>query len=370
MHADRTEPAATPASKRVLVRVGALRAAVVERPVSLYGAAVLRIGYGVLYFAFLLREFPHRHELWGPEAPWTPALARQLFDQTGWSSILTLSDEPLYFELCYLFALAVALSFAAGWHTRVTSVLFAVVVASFHARAIFSTDGGDNLVLLMALYLCLTACGRRWSLDSRRARRAARTSPFRPSAVLRELITARRQLITLLHNCGMFVIAAQVCFIYGAAGLYKVQGDTWGNGTAMHYVTQLGLFRPWPELSGLLSGHLLLLAIAGYVTVLLQVSFPFVLFSKIKYAVLVMALGMHLCIAALMGLPFFSGAMIIADAVFVPDRFYRAAAAGVRAFLLRARAGSTRAGASHDVPLVPAQNAPGGVEVLTGDARP
>jgi hypothetical protein len=32
---------------------------------------------------------------------------------------------------------------------------------------------------------------------------------------------------------------------------------------------------------------------------------------------------MHLGIAVLMGLPLFSAAMIVADAAFLPDRFYR-----------------------------------------------
>jgi hypothetical protein len=35
---------------------------------------------------------------------------------------------------------------------------------------------------------------------------------------------------------------------------------------------------------------------------------------------------MHVNIAVLMGLPLFSAAMIIADAVFLPDRFYRSVA--------------------------------------------
>ncbi|WP_407564996.1 HTTM domain-containing protein [Streptomyces sp. 184] len=316
---------------RLLERVGGMRIMLVEWHVSLHAAAVLRIGYGTLYFAFLLNEYPHRDELWGPEAPWTPALARQLFDQTSWISFLTLSDDPLYFELCYGAALLISLLFAAGWRTRATSLLFALVVTSFHARAIFSTDGGDNIVLLMAVYLCFTACGRRWSLDARRACRArGRGTAKRNLSLapwLRELETARRQVTTLLHNCGMFVIAAQICIVYGAAGLYKVQGNTWGNGTALHYVTHLDLFQPWPALSGLASEHLQLLALAGYMAVLLQVSFPFVLFGRLKYPVLVMTLAMHLGIAVLMGLPFFSGAMLIADAVFLPDRFYRAAEA-------------------------------------------
>jgi hypothetical protein len=134
---------------------------------------------------------------------------------------------------------------------------------------------------------------------------------------------ARQTLTTVLHNCAMFVIAAQVCILYGSAGLYKVQGGTWGNGTALHYVLNQELFRPWPSLSNFVDSYPLLVAGACYTTVLLQVAFPFVLFSRFKYAVLTMLLSMHLGIAVLMGLPLFSAAMIVADAVFLPDRFYR-----------------------------------------------
>jgi hypothetical protein len=216
--------------------------------------------------------------------------------------------------------------FMMGWRTRATSVLFAAVVASFHARAIFMTDGGDNLVLLMALYLVLTACGRRWSLDARRERiRAARAdgAPRRAGGrAAQQLREARRTLATVVHNCGVFVIAAQVCFLYGSAGLYKVQGSFWDDGTALHYVLNLDLFRPWPELSHVVDQYPLVLAVVGYLTVLTQVAFPFVLFGRLKYPVLAALLGMHLAIAVVLGLPLFSATMIIADAVFLPDRFY------------------------------------------------
>ncbi|WP_121748497.1 HTTM domain-containing protein [Streptomyces sp. E2N166] len=301
---------------------------VTGRPVSLYATSVLRIGYGLLYLVFLLREFPHRHEIWGPGSPWTPTLAAQLFDQTGWYSFLLLSDSRAYFELCYGVALMTSTLFMLGWRTRATSIAFAVVVTSFHARSIFMTDGGDNLVLLMSLYLVLTACGRRWSLDARRERRTAdrtagaATRSKSLSPTMRQLRDARVTLTTVVHNCGVFIIAAQVCFLYGSAGLYKVQGSYWADGTALHYVLHLELFQPWPELSHLLDQYPLAIAAIGYLTVLTQVAFPFVLFGRLKYPVLVLLLGMHAGIAVLLGLPVFSGAMIIADAVFLPDRFY------------------------------------------------
>ncbi|MFD5031969.1 HTTM domain-containing protein [Streptomyces sp. NPDC058405] len=333
-------------ARRALARISGFLATLTERPVSLYAAAVLRIGYGLLYLGFLLREFPYRDEIWGPGSAWTPELAKQLFDQTGWASLLTLSESRAYFELCYVLALVVATLFMLGWRTRAVSVLFAVMVASFHARSIFMTDGGDNLILLMALYLVFTACGRRWSLDARRARlRALRAAPSPAGqgaaapaglvgvagvaglvGLVAQLRDARTVLTAVMHNCAMFVIAAQVCFLYGSAGLFKVQGGTWGNGTALHYVLNLDLFRPWPALSLLADEHAVLLAVVGYLTVLIQVAFPFVLFGRLKYPVLTLLFGMHLGIAVMLGLPLFSGAMIVADAVFLPDRFFRALA--------------------------------------------
>ncbi|WP_330172455.1 HTTM domain-containing protein [Streptomyces sp. NBC_01498] len=301
-----------------------LYALLTEQPISLYAAAVLRIGYGLLYLGFLLREFPHRDEIWGPGSPWTPGLAAQLYEQTGWASILSLSESRTYFELCYALAVVTAALFALGWRTRAISILFALLVASFHARSIFMTDGGDNLILLMVFYLVLTACGRRWSLDARRAARHTAADDGRTRKPPGQLRQARTTLVTVLHNCGLIVIAVQVCFLYGSAGLYKVQGGTWGGGTAMHYVLNLDLFRPWPELSRIADEQTVLLAITAYATVLLQVAFPFVLFGRLKYPVLAMMLGMHLGIAVLMGLPLFSGAMIVADLVFLPDRFYLA----------------------------------------------
>ena len=317
-----------------------------EHPVSLPAAASLRAGYGLLYLVFLLREFPYREEIWGPASPWTPDLARELLGQTGWFSILTLSDSPRYFEACYALAVVTAALFTLGWHTRVLSLLFALVVTSFQGRAVLMTDGGDNLIVLMAIYLTLTDCGRRWSLDSRRARRRAgaprvpRQSPPPASALPRatrvrrgvDILEARRQaglvgrsLRIVVHNCAMFVIAAQVCILYGSAGLYKVQGASWRDGTALHYVLHLPLFQPWPALSQLADQHQLVIAAACYLTVLVQVGLPFALFSRLKYVLLCLLLGMHIGIAVLMGLPMFSAAMIIADAVFLPDRLFRAA---------------------------------------------
>ncbi|OQD53066.1 HTTM domain-containing protein [Streptomyces phaeoluteigriseus] len=374
MRSDSRGTTSTVAHRWLADRVTAVWDLVTGRPVSLYAASVLRIGYGLLYLVFLLREFPHRNEIWGPGSPWTPALAQELFEQTGWNSILGLSDSRAYFECCYGLALLASALFTLGWRTRAVSVLFAVVVASFHGRAIFMTDGGDNLILLMALYLVLTGCGRRWSLDARRIRRKAQGKGGAPaprsSPTVRELHDARTALVTVVHNCGMFVIAAQVCFLYGSAGLYKVQGASWGGGTALHYALNLELFRPWPALSQFVAEYTLLVAVAGYLTVLLQVAFPFVLFGRLKYPVLTLLLGMHIGIALLMGLPLFSGAMIIADAVFLPDRFYVSMSRLCRRAARRSDGGRPASAPPAERRTVPAQSGPGAFDSTSPVAVP
>jgi hypothetical protein len=58
--------------------------AATTRPLALYGAAALRIGYGLAYLTYLLRELPNRELLWGPGAAWSPAMDRQFAAGQPW----------------------------------------------------------------------------------------------------------------------------------------------------------------------------------------------------------------------------------------------------------------------------------------------
>jgi hypothetical protein len=61
-----------------------------------------------------------------------------------------------------------------------------------------------------------------------------------------------------------------------------------------------------------------------YGTVIVQVAFPFTLFNRRVKNVLLCAMMLeHASIAIVLGLPFFSLAMIAADAVFLPTGFLR-----------------------------------------------
>ncbi|MEV0526919.1 HTTM domain-containing protein [Streptomyces sp. NPDC050439] len=349
-----------------------------------YQTAVIRIGFAATWLLFLLRELPHRRELYGPDGPWSWDMAQQLIAENDAFTALMWSDGRVWFEVVYALAVLSSALLMLGWRTRTMSVLFMIGVLSLQNRSIFMGDGGDNVIHLMATYLVFTRCGQVWSLDARRAARARaasvepgktpvdlsktaqptdKTGPVlwwvlglglsvvtfmgelsggwllvfwglwcahalwwavgrrAPDGEARKLLDV---IVRLAHNAALFVIMVEACLIYATAGWYKIQGSRWQDGTAVYYPLRLDYFSPWPALSDLLVSHGLMVMLVTYGTVAVQVAFPFTLFNRrVKNVLLAAMIFEHAVIAVLLGLPFFSLAMIAADAVFLPTSFLR-----------------------------------------------
>ncbi|MFE0509235.1 HTTM domain-containing protein [Streptomyces sp. NPDC058964] len=337
-------------------------------------SAVIRVGFAGTWLLFLLREFPHRQELYGPDGPWSSNLAQQLTSDNGAFTALLWFDGQAWFETCYVLAVAASVLLLLGWRTRAMSVLFMVGVLSLQNRSIFMGDGGDNVLHLMSVYLVFTRCGQVWSLDARRAARAERARARGERVVDRvgpalwavsgtalcavtlagrldsdRLVPALMWtawaalglwwlagrltrsgeprilldvIANVLHNGALFVIMAEACLIYATAGWYKIQGSRWQDGTAVYYPLHLASFSPWPSLADLMSSNGTMVMLVTYGTVIVQVAFPFTLFNRRAKNVLLAAMMIeHAVIAVVLGLPFFSLAMIATDAVFLPTSF-------------------------------------------------
>lgn len=379
-------------------------ARVTDSALGPYQTAVIRIGFCATWLLFLLREFPHRQEMYGPDGPWSWNLAQRLVADNHAFTALMWSDSQVWFEIVYVLAVLSSALLLVGWRTRTMSVLFMVGVLSLQNRSVFMGDGGDNVIHLMAIYLVFTRCGQVWSLDARRARLArearargdllrtgAITNPnpnpnaiddpnpkFTPNAgagapdrvglalwgglgLLLAAVTFAGRLSSgwlvvfwglwavqalwwvvghhartaeprilldvvanAVHNAALLVIMAEACLIYATAGWYKIQGSRWQDGTAVYYPLRLDYFSPWPALSDLLAAHGTIVMLVTYGTVVVQVAFPFTLFNRrVKNVLLAAMMTEHAVIAVVLGLPFFSLAMIAADAVFLPTSFLR-----------------------------------------------
>lgn len=363
---------------RLAVTVSRGIAQVTDTALAPYQTAVIRIGFATTWLLFLLREFPHRQEMYGPDGPWSWDLAQRLIADNHAFTILMWSDSQVWFETVYALAVLSAALLLVGWRTRTMSVLFMVGVLSLQNRSIFMGDGGDNVIHLMAIYLVGTRCGQVWSLDARRARLAGEAraredlspaaGPDRAGPVLWAVLGLLLAAVTfagrlgggwaalfwglwatqalwwavgrrartpeprilldavanIVHNAALFVIMAEACLIYATAGWYKIQGSRWQDGTAVYYPLHLDYFSPWPALSDLLSAHGTIVMLVTYGTVVVQVAFPFTLFNRrVKNVLLAAMMTEHTVIAVVLGLPFFSLAMIAADAVFLPTSFLR-----------------------------------------------
>lgn len=384
-----------------------------------YQTATVRIGLAAVWLGVLVREAPHRHDLWGPDAPWDVAMARRANEDIGAFSVLAWHDSALWFELCYLASMGVALALLLGWRTRTTSMLFVLSVMSFQYRNDFVLNAGENILRIMAIYLVFTQCARVWSLDAR-ARAASPASWDRTGVVLwvalgaalvpatalgrlmspgwlallwgvwlaqalvwqlrrtagRRTTATLDQLGNLVHHGGVAAIMVQACLIYAASGWYKIQGGVWQDGTAVYWSSQIDFLQPWPALSDLLTGNAVIVLLLTYGTVLVQVAFPFSLLNRtVKNVFLALLIMEHLGIATLMGLVSFSLTMIAADLIFAPTNGLRWL--GDRLSALRRRAGRSPApegdpdpGPAEALDTAPSDRAPDLVRRVAGGAGP
>ncbi|MFI7273987.1 HTTM domain-containing protein [Streptomyces sp. NPDC049879] len=339
---------------------------VTRRALGPYQTAIVRIGFAVTMLGFLLREWPHRGELYGPDSPWGLDLAARFTADNQAFSVLLWTDSHLWFELVYHLTILASVALLLGWRTRLATLLFMVGVLSLQNRSIFMGDGGDNVIHLMSMYLTLTRCARVWSLDARRAARTPRDAAdpvgialwaASGAALFGAIVSGKLDSVVwglffggmwathavwwllrrhapgeprvvadmianLAHNAALLVIMCEVCLIYATAGWYKIQGSRWQDGTAVYYPMNLDYFTPWPWLTDFLSANGYLVLAMSYGTVFVQVGFVFALLNRRAKNVLLFAMvAEHLGIAVLMGLPFFSLAMIAMDSVFLPTAF-------------------------------------------------
>ena len=309
-----------------------------------YGFAVMRIAAGSFLLGWLLLNLPVASRIWGPGSVYWQSYREIL----GYNFPFGLLQQagPGVFWLWYIVTIALVVAFLLGWRTRIVTPLLFIAYTALNGQNTPISDGGNYFIRIMLIYLILVDVSRRWSLDSRR--RAKKSSP-------------ETQTGSVLHNIGLCLVVAQICIVYLEAGLYKVQGTLWQNGTAVYYPLQSEAYGVFPPLADFMTHWTFPVVIATYVTVLAQIAFPFLLFNKITRRIaLIVLLGMHVSIAIAMGLPFFSGIMASADAVLVSGATWiaivtwlrttltgnRAAQAiGVRVTAMRRRSGKKSAGA-------------------------
>ena len=275
------------------------------RQMSLYGAASLRIGYGVAGTAYYVRNYGDRHLLWGPRGVFPFDTFRDFILPPGISVYQFTQDNPLMFEVLFNSGMVISVLFCVGFGGRFITVAHYIFLISLFLRNPALLDGGDNLAYLVLLYLIPV------NTTAVLAVKRKRPSPTVASVS------------TVLHNTGIILIVMQLFIVYWTSSLYKIQGKLWQDGTALYYILNVPEFS-WPIITDRLTSHAWLIVIGTYFAVLFQLLFPLlVAIRETHILALFLAVLFHLGIAILMGLTSFSVYMIATEAVLLGDSHYR-----------------------------------------------
>ncbi|MWV44127.1 hypothetical protein GRF59_10835 [Paenibacillus sp. HJL G12] len=264
---------------------------VISVPRHQVGMKLVRIIIGVILLYIYSVNYGQRFFLFGPDGVFSDSNLFSLFHV----------DSPLVFNILYHVAILAALCFTIGWGGRIIVFINFLFFWSWTSVSLLIGDGGDNLLRVMFPYLILTDLFGK--LDSK------------PT-------TLWKKALGILHNFGWMAVILQICYVYFTAGLMKIQGGMWQDGTALYYILQVDEFRN-PLFSSLIVNHPWTSVAGSYVTIFFQIAFPFlILYRRVKPFVIAVSIMFHLGIWVFMNLPSFSLVMIAFELPLLSDGFY------------------------------------------------
>lgn len=280
----------------------------------LVGLALLRITVSLLILFYLLGQWQNRHLLWGPDGAVPGWLFLRELPANRAPSLLA-TDSPLLFELIYHLTVVVAACYLAGWKTVPVGVAFAGLTWSLLRRNELAMTGGDALLLLALPWLMVTNTSAYLSADSGwRSIGSSWRPPPRPWRAL-------------IHNVGLFGLLLQLSTMYLFAGLHKLSGPPWLEGTAAGAVLRVDRFA-LPSVSPLLYESDLIGRVVTYWTLLFELTAPLLLWwPTTRWMVAVQSALFHGGIGVVMGLVTFAVEVTMFQLVVFPDSTYRRVAA-------------------------------------------
>ena len=256
--------------------------------------------------------------------------------RTGFStfSVWFHVTDPTQMALVHTGILVLILLFTIGLFTRVTSVLVWIAVLSYIHRTQQVLFGMDTMMNILLFYLMIGNCGAALSVDRLIARyRAARASIGRCGRIdanTRAFLACPPPSVSAGFAMRLFQI--HFCFIYMAAGLAKLKGVMWWDGrafwevlvnpefTLLHYQWYEDIVR-WIAMQKPV--YYTMIATGVWFTLFVEIALPFLVWTKLRWLIVFLAVAMHAIIAVLMGLNLFELLMLVMLLAFLPDRVIR-----------------------------------------------
>ena len=199
--------------------------------------------------------------------------------------------------------LLAAAGMLAGFKTRSCAFVAWITHLILIGTGVTYTYGLGKLLVIALFYCLVMPVGREWSMD-RSMRAPAPGEAAGDDATL-----------------SVLVLRLHLCIIYAAAGVSKSVGEQWWSGDAVWRALALPQFQQFDP-SPLLHYPLILQA-AGAAAVVVQLLYPVLVWTRLRFAIVVATELLHLGIAIFLGLWLFSGIMIVLNAAAFGESLWR-----------------------------------------------
>ena len=276
------------------------------------------LAFGRIFFALVLigdlaRRIPWIREFYSNAGIlpnhtvlWRPPVER-LFSLFFMSSLT--EESAIWFAICFVCYFC----FLIGWRTRLFYVLSFVMATSLHNRMLFAENwGGVAMGALMAWTLWLPL-GRRISVDAVLASMRARRDET-PADLAAGLPAPDN---TRVRSLAVFGLLVQIAIIYWFNYVHK-SGQTWKDGSAVYYVLHQERIITW--LGVQIREHVpyWMTKLLTHGTLVVEAAAPFLILTPLFWRwtrpiAVVLLVGLHGSIAAMVNLGIFSAAMIAYD---------------------------------------------------------
>ena len=253
----------------------------VRTPVDPRPLAWFRCWLGLLSLVNLWLLWPDMSLWLGNEGVLPPHVHREMVGDTRISIFMLTGYSDLAIGLIAGLGLAGGLGLVAGVFPRCAAACVWLASVSYAWRNMDILHSGDNLIRIGAFFLIFARSGEALSLPRAVSRRLFPQAAVDPVALYQPVPAWPQRILQL-----------QLCILYLAAGVWKLMGPTWRNGTAVGMVLQLGEFQRFPVPEFFLTP--LMSQVFTYGTLAFELGFPLLIWiPQLRLPVLVAGLAFH-----------------------------------------------------------------------------
>jgi uncharacterized membrane protein YphA (DoxX/SURF4 family) len=283
-----------------------------HEPGDLRAVALVRVAFALVVLVNFVVLYPDLDRWFTDSGVLSSATSKEIARPYTWSLLWLLPSTSGTIQACFWIAAAQAAMLLFGFCSRLNCLCLFVWLVSFQNRNFLITDSEDTVMRLIAFYLVFMPIGQCWSVDAWLRRRLwpnARTNEWRGGIEDQPESGTRAGCWGPLW--GLRLLQIQMCVIFLSAGISKLNGDAWLDGTAIYYVARLDDYfgrlptpdwpfdHPWP------------VAIATWGVIAVEILAPFFLwFRETRRPTLVLVVLFHLANEWTMNLLLFHWAML------------------------------------------------------------